>query len=279
MTGVQTCALPICAHYGSRLRLVTHVRVGEQRAVTTVEAPQPTDARAVADPAVVDALLQSALALRLTDNGAARQPRVPFAVRRVTVLGACHSGGLAVVTPARTGGEVDVQLIDSTGQVCLALDGVSYRPLRGAEDNQAVSGGAAANSGTDVAELLFVPSWVPATSDAAGEVPSHRIIVVAGETARLAERVPSGSRIVRLPAYTGSIDGWFTRCVVEFADVVRPLTSLGAQPTLVQLLVPGTGVESTARALAPFGWSAAGESERLRVQLIETDIEDRKSVV
>ena len=259
------------AHYGPRLRLVTHVRVGEQRAVTTVEAPQPTDARAVADPAVVDALLQSALALRLTDNGAARQPRVPFAVRRVTVLGACHSGGLAVVTPARTGGEVDVQLIDSTGQVCLALDGVSYRPLRGAEDNQAVSGGAAANSGTDVAELLFVPSWVPATSDAAGEVPSHRIIVVAGETARLAERVPSGSRIVRLPAYTGSIDGWFTRCVVEFADVVRPLTSLGAQPTLVQLLVPGTGVESTARALAPFGWSAAGESERLRVQLIETD--------
>ena len=87
------------AHYGPRLRLVTHVRVGEQRAVTTVEAPQPTDARAVADPAVVDALLQSALALRLTDNGAARQPRVPFAVRRVTVLGACHSGGLAVVTP------------------------------------------------------------------------------------------------------------------------------------------------------------------------------------
>lgn len=262
------------AHYGPRLRLVTDVRVGEQRAVTTVAAPHPFDPCSIADPAVVDALLQSALALRLTDNGAEDQPRVPFAVRGVAVLGPCHTGGSAVVTPARSGGEVDVQFIDNAGQVCLELVGVSYRPLPGGENDPTVSGGPVAVPGADASELLFVPSWHPAPSDARGDVPPHRIIVVTGETARLLEHVPTGSSVVTLPAPTEEVDGWFTRCVVEFADVVRPLTSVVAQPTLVQLLVPSSGPAAVARALAPFGWSAAGESERLRVQLIETDATD-----
>ncbi|WP_327320425.1 SDR family NAD(P)-dependent oxidoreductase [Streptomyces sp. NBC_01235] len=175
--------------HGPRLRALTDVHLGADRAVSRLLAPSDV---ASGDywlhPSLLDAALQTVVAFSAGTGASASA--VPFAADEVAVFGPCPEHPVAIAR-ATGASAFDVDVCAEDGTVCVRIQGLHLREL----DRQATapalpSPSAADRDGAD-GGVFLVPTWTPVPTKelrAADPAPAGTVLVV-GEDGPYRRRV------------------------------------------------------------------------------------------
>ncbi|MEV4517120.1 SDR family NAD(P)-dependent oxidoreductase [Dactylosporangium sp. NPDC049525] len=229
---------------GPRMRGLTEVWAGDRQVIARVTVPIEAAGADpfVLHPSLLDAALQSGIALALTGTGAGAgaDSAVPFSLGGLTIHGA-RPDDIWVHLRARDDADTfDIDLCDSQGRIWARLTGLVVRPI------------AAPAART----LLLERSWTSLTAGPAQQFTGTRVVLAGPLTPDLTGRL-GGTEIIRL-------DDYETAAV----QVLRRLQRATA-PTLFQLLVTADPIDRLHGGLAAMLGSATQEDPRLRGQLLE----------
>ncbi|HXH10352.1 MAG TPA: amino acid adenylation domain-containing protein, partial [Alphaproteobacteria bacterium] len=135
-------------HYGVGHRGIQRLYLGTDQVLAQLTLPEQLrhiDHRFVLHPSLMDAALQASLGLLCrfatpASEGSADVPKpaLPFALRELRISGACtaamwawvrhgQSGGGDTNTGPSETGDLDIDLCDESGEVCVSLRGLSFR--------------------------------------------------------------------------------------------------------------------------------------------------------
>ena len=133
-------------HYGPAHQGITAIRVGDQELVAELALPAVVEANRhayVLHPSLMDSALQASIGLIADAGRVPDHPAVPFALESLRVLSPCTKEMIAWVrvSDGRSSGnlELDVDLCDAEGNVCVQMRGFALR-LGGGEVMPLLSG-------------------------------------------------------------------------------------------------------------------------------------------
>ncbi|MCC1493267.1 SDR family NAD(P)-dependent oxidoreductase [Cognatishimia sp. F0-27] len=136
--------------YGPTHKAITDASVSPDLVVATVRQSVP-DARLgpnmALPPNILDAALQSTLALSFADGAGPLKPSVPVRIGAVDIFAPVPRQVTVIVRARGAGGGADVFLCDDAGRVCVALTGFVTAPLPGSAPRAAAHPAAPALSG------------------------------------------------------------------------------------------------------------------------------------
>ncbi|SOD63843.1 Acyl transferase domain-containing protein [Streptomyces zhaozhouensis] len=272
--------------YGPPLRAVTEVLRTPEGVLAELELPAEHHAERDAyllHPALLDAALQAAIVLTAPAGppapGAAPagppRPEVPFALGRVEAHGGLAPRMAAWIRPAAGARpddrvrKLDIDLLDESGRVCVALRDVSFRAV--GEPGEA--GPEAAGSVADDRPLLFAPVWRERAAGGAAAPVGRRFVALAGADEALAAEVAAalpGARCVALP--TGEADAGYRAAAGALLELLKEAmagSSDDERATLVQLVVPDTEATRLHSGLSGMLLTAMAENPSLAAQTVE----------
>jgi amino acid adenylation domain-containing protein len=222
-------------------------------------AAQASEAREGLDafvlhPGLLDGALQATLGIALAAD-AGQGTALPFALERVEMLGPCCER-MWVQVRQRSAGTLDIDLLDETGAVRVALRGFGTRPLGGTET--------AASAET----LIFFAGWedVPTAVPPAPTFARRLVRLAGGDAERCtALALPGVEPALLAPVAADPADGYAAAAAALLRDVQALVTEAGrpAGPVLLQVLVASAeagawsglaGLLKTARLEYPWLW-------------------------
>ena len=236
----------------------TAVFRGDAQVLARLRPPPAVD-DLVMHPTTLDAALQACFFL-LTAEGDT-EVRLPFALAELELLHPGTTPAWAWLRRVDTAGQVDIDLCDEQGHVCLRFKGLSFR--------------ARAETPATTQALLLEPSWEErATGQGADRFDRH-VVVLAGMDALARKDIEAGivgCRCMLLPVSDQPIEERFQHHAVQVFEVVQELLrqNTGAH-TLLQVVCPAQGQERLYTALAGLLSIATQESPSIVGQLIELD--------
>ncbi|MFP5393941.1 MAG: SDR family NAD(P)-dependent oxidoreductase, partial [Gammaproteobacteria bacterium] len=257
--------------YGPAHRAVTALHLGSDELLAQLALP-PAIAASLTDyvlhPALLDAALQATIGFGL-DQGRLRAA-LPFSMEEVRVLAPCQPAMWVHVVRTDEGApdleRFDLQLFDAAGVPCVQLRGFTVRTGAGDEG--------AADSGT----LLLHPVWraapaETATASVAGS--AHHIVLVCAlahlDMAALRALLPR-SECERLDGGgAGLAERFEAGAAALLGRIQQAFTQAAEGATLLQVVVPNSGVSRVFAGLAGMLKTASLENPALRCQLIEVD--------
>ncbi|MFI0774448.1 SDR family NAD(P)-dependent oxidoreductase [Streptomyces sp. NPDC021212] len=157
--------------HGASLRAIEEAYVGAGVVVARLALPEAADGPYVLHPAMMDSAIQASMALHLADGEGPRDTAIPFALDRLELFAPCTPAMWAVVRvaddaePVTALSRLDIDLVDDTGAVCVAMTGYTSRRV------------------PEPVPSLYAPVWEPLADTAFGTpVPSaaDRVLVVGG---------------------------------------------------------------------------------------------------
>ncbi|HEX7312899.1 MAG TPA: amino acid adenylation domain-containing protein [Pyrinomonadaceae bacterium] len=263
--------------YGPAHRGLVEVATGyvENEGLTALaRLALPPGLRAEADayllhPSLLDSAVQASLVLRARRDG--DDLTLPYSVKAVRTYERCPPAVLAVVQQGgddeanRRVSSFDIDLCDEHGKVCVRLEGIVSRSVKG---SKATADDSAARHDT----LLFAPRWAESPAPAVSPMPEEsRLAVVLCEF-----DVPGLSRVDFGAANVLSLRSDAPTPARRFVDYALRLKELltesmadHTRPTFVQVICASRGDGSLLAGLAGLLKSARQESTRLSAQLIE----------
>ncbi len=184
----------------------------------------------VLHPGLLDGALQATLGIALAaDTG--QGTALPFSLDRVEMFGPCCER-MWVHVRQRSIGTVDLDLLDQTGAVRIALRGFSARAL------------AAPATAAAAETLIFSAGWedVPVATPPAPMFARRLVRLVGADADRcaaLARALPGIEPVVLAPAIADLADGYVAAAAALLQDVQARVTEAGlpAGPVLLQVLV------------------------------------------
>ncbi|MBV9493032.1 MAG: SDR family NAD(P)-dependent oxidoreductase [Acidobacteria bacterium] len=251
-----------CAHlgllYGPSFQSVTAVHRGNGEVLAELRLPDTASANANAytlHPSLMDGALQAAVGL--LDESGSSQPRVPFALEMLRVLAPCTTQMLAWirVTPKGQSGnvlELDVDLCDAAGNVCVQMRGLSTRALSMKE------------SGT----LTAAPSWQPSALPSSERVYNDRHVILC--------ELPDTEQ--------GSIaERYANHALAAFERIQSIFASKPEGNVLVQIAVPDGDEQQIFAGLSALLRTASLENPQLVGQLVlvpsDTTAEEQRRIL
>jgi len=243
--------------YGRSFQAVTGIHRGAGEVLAELQLPDAASADAAAyilHPSLMDGALQAAVGL-LEEASAPSRPRVPFALETLRVLSPCTAQMLAWVRVAPKGltrdgvVELDIDLCDAAGNVCVQMRGLSTRAL------------AMKETGTLAATPLWQPSEL-AAADRMRAYSEHHVI--------LCELPDAGfdSSLV-LPVRHGSIaQRYEDHALACFERIQSILLRKPEETVLVQIAVPDHDEQRMFAGLSALLRTAALENPQLVGQLV-----------
>ncbi|MEU0843707.1 SDR family NAD(P)-dependent oxidoreductase [Streptomyces sp. NPDC005962] len=174
--------------HGASLRAIDEAYTGPGLVVARLALPEAADhpdGSYVLHPAMMDSAIQASMALHLAEGAEGpRDTAIPFALDRLELFAPCTPAMWAVVRvadgaePVTALSRLDIDLVDDTGAVCVAMTGYTSRRV------------------PEPVPSLYAPVWEPLAAVAFGApVPSaaDRVLVVggtAGQRAAITARCP-----------------------------------------------------------------------------------------
>ncbi|WP_421107469.1 SDR family NAD(P)-dependent oxidoreductase [Streptomyces sp. NEAU-S77] len=217
--------------HGASLRAIEEAYVGPGVVVARLALPDAADSSDGPDgpyvlhPAMMDSAIQASMALHLAEGEGPRDTAIPFALDRLELFAPCTSAMWAVVRvadsaqPVTALSRLDIDLVDDTGAVCVAMTGYTSRRV------------------AEPVPSLYAPVWEPLAPDAFGApVPSaaDRVLVVGGTAEQQAA-------ITAQCPYTTV---WSLAPDASIDEVTDALQAVGPLGHLVWI-APDTGLEVT----------------------------------
>jgi acyl transferase domain-containing protein/D-arabinose 1-dehydrogenase-like Zn-dependent alcohol dehydrogenase/acyl carrier protein/NAD(P)-dependent dehydrogenase (short-subunit alcohol dehydrogenase family)/SAM-dependent methyltransferase len=261
--------------YGQRFQAIETIAVGAGQALARVVLPSAvtgTQSDYGLHPSLLDAALQACIGLARFDRGDENATFVPYAIDEVEVMSASPARVWVWIRPSGAGTaangaaqKLDLDVVDDTGRVCVALRGLAFRRLdRGAErTNQATA-------------LLLAPEWVKADvpSDAPGLGVDRWTVLACGVTPPapevLAQFCPGAVAEEFRPDAAQPVDR-FLAAAAHAYSVVRQLLREGAnRKQLLQIVVPAEVEAPLLGGLAGLLKTARLENRSFIGQLIMT---------
>ncbi|MEA2490912.1 MAG: polyketide synthase PksL, partial [Acidobacteriota bacterium] len=131
--------------HGASLRAITTIHRGPGQVVAELTLPRVVDADDyVLHPSLMDSAFQAAVALAGDPSELADEPRIPFALHSLRVFRPCTPSMVAWVRYAAEGQDVDIDLCDQRGNVCVQMRGLTSRSISRSEE---------------VGSVVAVPVW------------------------------------------------------------------------------------------------------------------------
>jgi acyl transferase domain-containing protein len=122
--------------YGPAHRGIVALELGKGQVVAELRLPEATgNGQYGLHPAILDSALQACLGLILEASGTPRNPVLPFAVKCIRVISVCQPEMFAWLRraeesePATGTTQVDIDLCDAEGNVCVEIRGIALRIL------------------------------------------------------------------------------------------------------------------------------------------------------
>ncbi|WP_159843627.1 type I polyketide synthase [Nocardia sp. CY41] len=275
--------------FGPRFRWITRLQAGEGSVLAEVRRPAELAGEPHAWlPCLLDAAVQTGLALASRDTDAAR---LPVGIGRLRL--ACEDAGAAAcVLAERTGRTVRITVFDTAGAVICDIEDVWF----------AESGAAGQSQDRDrMSGLTHRPTWTPAAASPSGQGPTAALVIGVGQQAdRLAAALRAAGAdavaVERTTDYVVRPDD--DRAVIYLADVEaddsadaarrethfalsviqRMARSVADAPLYLVTLgatgaLPGEPVRPAAAALWGLGAVARTELPELRCHLIDVPVD------
>lgn len=257
--------------YGPGHRGVKRLYLGSGQILSELQLPdvlQSNDLQAGADdfvlhPSLLDAAVQSCLAMALEEDGSEfetpKQLMLPFALDEVEIYKPCTPQLWAWIRESEVGGgsdqvqKLNIDACDEYGNLCFRMRGLSFRVYEQAEK-------------TDEGLLLLRPEWREMEASSPQETPEFalRKLFNACDTA-LESAIPLQSEPSKLARQLG-------QGMQEVFQALKTACELPSGKTsLIQVLVPTQGPQHLYASLARMFKSARMENPSLCAQLIEID--------
>jgi polyketide synthase PksN len=262
--------------YGPSLQGITELRRGVGQVLAQLRLPNSvtgTWGDYVLHPALMDSALQAAAGLLdgLTEGRGAT--RMPFALKTLRIAAPCTPAMTAWVRyapgsrPDDTVIELDIDLCDERGAVCVQLHGFSSR-LQSLE-----LGKSAAAPAETISVLMAVPVWRAEAETAGGNEYAEQHVVLCGRSTMDADTLRAllpGSRVLSLPAEPEtSLAQRYTDVALACFDLIQTILQTPQQrKVLVQLVVPDDRDQALFAGLSGLLRTAALENPKLSGQLL-----------
>ncbi|HKO58101.1 MAG TPA: SDR family NAD(P)-dependent oxidoreductase [Thermoanaerobaculia bacterium] len=219
--------------YGPSFRTITAVHKGAGQVLARLRLPESVQADGyVLHPSIMDGALQAAVGLM--DGASAQKPRLPFALASLRIVAPCAAEMVAWVRYAPgSQADLDIDLCDERGNVCVQLRGLSSRLM-----------------GQAAGTLLVRPVWE--------------------ERAASAQEVGYADRhVVRCDAGAGTLAQRYTGHAVACFERIKALMQSKPQGrVLVQVVVPDEGEQAVLAGLSGLLRTAALENPQITGQLL-----------
>jgi polyketide synthase PksN len=250
---------------GPGLRAVQELWMGEDVVLARLAQPAGTAHDGyVLHPSLMDAAVTASVGLRVSGGRVTGPLALPFALQELELLGSEGLSGetwaVARFSPGSRATDrvqkYDLDVCDANGQVRVRFRGFSTRILE--------------QAAAEPETLLLQPEWraAPVRDGEAPRAGGHHVLWVgdAADATALAQR---------LDAHCAGLPEGFAAQVETVLEQVRAgLDAHPAEPLLMQLVVPASGVQRVSAALAGVLRSARLEYPRFIGQLIEIDAND-----
>jgi polyketide synthase PksN len=264
---------------GPSLQGVTAIHRGVDQLLASVNLPvvvEDTWEDYGLHPSLMDSMLQAAAALTSTCGGGEIEPRLPFAVESVKILGPLDRKVIVWVrySPGSRGADkvvkLDIDVCDLSGKICLNFRGVSSRPI-------------ATTSQPDAGKLLLMPSWCAlepgGVSCETSEPAEHWVVLCelgehyGSELRNEIRQLSSASiRVVKFQQDSPDLSCRYeSYALLLLAKVQEILRRKPAGETLIQLVTPSQGQGALMAGLSGLLRTAQREQPRLIWQTIGID--------
>ncbi len=266
--------------YGRSFRCVDQVSLGADEVLAQLRLPsaavvQAAEATDAADalwlhPALMDGALQSALGLLVAAGRDVDRAPLPFALRTVRILAPCTPEMWAWIRyapqhgPASSVVELDIDVCNAAGEVCVALRGLASRAAR-REEAQAE------------AVVMAVPGWervaAPSTSATVTDLPGALMVC---DLPRIDADAVSAADGLRGRTFHASLSAPGSDPAERYARHARRLLALlqddGGLPAgarrLLQVVVPDDDASRNLLGLDAMLRTAAMENPAIRAQIV-----------
>lgn len=167
-------------YYGKEFRCLKDVRTGEGNVLGILETPSQTESDYLMHPALLDAAFQTALGPLLAQSSGALY--LPFIVAGVDYIKPLSKHVVVVVKQKGTSNnsasvEADISLLDKDGEVCVFMEGVTWRRIEQELANK--------QQRKDLLERLRLPQWVEAENR--NSAPASGLWIVFGDKSELSQ--------------------------------------------------------------------------------------------
>ncbi|MFI1761426.1 SDR family NAD(P)-dependent oxidoreductase [Streptomyces sp. NPDC020800] len=256
--------------YGDSFRCVEQVLVGEGQALARLVLPaaaRPARDGYLLHPGLTDAALQATLGV-LWNTADVSRPLLPFAMKRVEVLGALEDTMWVWVRESADGPSdpsvrrLDLDLCDDTGRVRVRMRGFSVRA--------AADGGAPEDAG-----ILLFPRWqrheLPKPARSTGG-PQHAL--VCAELGAVADALASDPtcEVLVLTSRATTADGRYADYALQVFEKTKAiLRDSPRAETLVQVVVRDRPEAAALSGLGALVWSARQENPGILGQVVVVD--------
>ncbi|QYF93475.1 SDR family NAD(P)-dependent oxidoreductase [Massilia sp. PAMC28688] len=245
--------------YGAAHRALQSVATdgGEVLAVLDLPPQAGMDGAYLLHPSLMDGALQACMALA-GEPGGAPQLLLPFALESVRIESACPPQVRAWVrhAPGSSAGmlKLDIDLCEEHGKVCVAMRGLTVRPVQAAMP----------------AIAWAAPVWQAAPVEAALPVQKRHVwlLDMPGIDAALMERVLAASCRHLAAGVQGAAARYQVQAAACFAQIQALLQAKLQGRTLVQVVVADRGDEVLLAGLAGLLRTASLENPQLAGQLV-----------
>ncbi|UXY16149.1 SDR family NAD(P)-dependent oxidoreductase [Chitiniphilus purpureus] len=245
--------------YGPAHRAIVSVERGGHQLLAQLHLPPAVRADAsgyVLHPSLMDGALQAATLLLVDPARPPERPMVPFAVASVRLLQPCPARPLvwARRAPAVAGERavrLDLDLLDDSGAVCVAIRGFVARPL----------------GGEDSGSLLATQQWRPDPGTAPVEGWARRV-VLCGLPQLDAARIAPDCRHLPLAARGGPARRYGELALAGFEALQALMAARPSQGTLLQFVLPDSDEHALYAGLAGMMKTAQLEQPRVAGQIV-----------
>ncbi|ABQ27260.1 SDR family NAD(P)-dependent oxidoreductase [Geotalea uraniireducens] len=267
------------SEYGARHRGIERAYAGSTTVLAKLSLPSSiseTEDHYLLHPSMLDSAMQASLLIvGEPASMAAPKPMVPSTLHQLEILQRCTSLMWAVIRSGNSGeaagraNNVDVDLCDENGSVCVRMRGLSFRVLEGGQGTV----GAAADQET----LVLKPVWEAPADVKEGRAPEYagHLVILCQMSNVLKEGVEvqmDGVRSLIISSEEREMEKRFPVYAQQVFEQIQSL--LNEKPkgkVLVQMVIPNNGEGNLLAALNGVLKTAHQENPKLTGQLIAVD--------
>jgi acyl transferase domain-containing protein len=218
-------------------------------------------------------------------DAASPNPRIPFVLEEIDILGSCTSQMWSLVRYSNGGKagdsvqKFDIDLCDETGMVCVRMKGFSLRVLENTVGIANLKSPLVNGSAEDkkISTLMLHPSWKerPVANEAEAPAPGcvqHLVILCEPKERWKMGNEEAGFIIIQLQSKQKSIEKRFqTYAARVFEEIQRIIKEKPKDRVLVQVVVPARDEQQLFSGLSGLLKTAHLENPKLIGQLIAVD--------
>jgi acyl transferase domain-containing protein/tryptophanase len=268
------------AHYGSSFQTIESVSIGQGELFARLVLPKDVEKAAsdfVLHPSLIDGALQASIGLGIEDDQSSGVMGLPYALSELTIHGKLSPSMLAHVRfshgsgPAEKVPEIDIDLCDDNGEVCVAFHKLVFRTASSSISQPVAHDMSGVTDGS--APLILQPVW-KATEIVPRSEPVHygsRIVIAVefDQTVKSALDQRLACPSILLPSAQLPIESrYLAHAQSIFTSLKAILLEKPKEKVLVQVAVPLKNIEQVFFGLGALLSTVKQENPRVVGQII-----------